>query len=132
MRKDDKSFALLVADGGGTTSSTSDIVDTSTNEVLVSGVVTESTVGQEPTLDSTPDVQRSVMGEFKEAFDEMGTEFLNLKTTFANFGITLGNESANLGDQLELSLGNIKNKIMAFTQSIKKMGDNLSNTLNPT
>lgn len=118
-------FAVRIVDddGGGT----ADIVDDSTGEVLVEGVVTESTEGKtDPSADPADQPSKGVLAEVIEAFSEIGTAFNALGTDFNNFGITMKNEPEALGDTIKSATDKINLDIQTFLSKFKTLGNNLS------
>lgn len=127
--KKKKGFALAVSvvNGGGTAG----VVDPETGEMVISGVITDTTVGQIPTGTDPTSVSKGVLGEVIEAFGEISTAFNSLGNAFANFGSTVESQSINLGNQMKTSVNNMKLKVGNLMLKLKNMGENLSKTLSP-
>lgn len=124
-----KGFALTpsVTEGGGT----GGIVDPETGEMVISGLITDTTVGQIPSATDPTSASKSVIGEVIEAFFEISTGLNSLGNAFTSFGNTVQSQSLVLGDQMKSSVNNIKLKVGNLTLKLKNMGENLSKVLSP-
>lgn len=126
-RRKDFALAVSVVDGGGA----GYIVDPETGEIIPTGILLDTTVGQIPSAQDPTSASRSVLGEVIEAFLEISTGFNSLGNAFSAFGNTVKSQSVALGDQMKTSVNDIKLKVGNLTLKLKKMGENLSKILSP-
>jgi hypothetical protein len=122
-----KDFAIVsreVPDG------TAVVVDTTTNQVLISGVLTDKTIGTtDPSLDVST-YPKSIMGELIEAFREISAAFKAFGTSLNSFGSTVKTESEGLGNRMKTSSDSIRGGVFGVLDKFKTMSTNLANGFN--